>query len=142
MRLVTPGRDSSIEIADSSLPSYLSEHGLTSVRSGTAATLVVFPQSAEGLVLRAISGDLPRVQYRGLKQFPHDLEEALGKDEVVCLVGDKHLVREFFGTEGFCRLMREITSHVADAELAVPPGAYLDHKHVAVWRRLSSKPGS
>lgn len=140
MKIVTPERDAVVEVAEPEVSNYLAQRGLATVRSGVAGTLVAFPEAARDLVEKALAGTLPSVTYHGLDQLGRDVATALESAEVVALVAGKHLMREFFSTGGFCTLVRRVTSGLSGVELAVPPGAYADHKHVAVWRRAASMP--
>ena len=137
MRIVSPERDKSFEIPDSRLPEFLSDHGLVTVRSGIADTHVAFPAASLDLVIKAFEGDIPRVNYKNPEQLSHDVEVALADAEFVALIAGKHLMRDFFNTEKFCQIIKEVTSKLEAVELAVPPGAYTDHKHLAVWRHKS-----
>jgi len=136
MKIVTPARDESVEVDPKELHQYLAERGLATVRAGAANTLVAFPENNQDLVQRALEGKIATVRYRGLKELSQDVEDALASTEVVALVAGKQQMREFFSTEGFCKAVKAVASRVRNGELAIPPGAYTDHKHVAIWRRL------
>ncbi|HEX5242118.1 MAG TPA: hypothetical protein VFW23_02565 [Tepidisphaeraceae bacterium] len=135
MKIVTPQRNETIEVAQSRLAQYLAEGGLVAVRSGIRDTMVAFPAIASDMVQMALNGEMPRVEYRGVKQLSRDITESLNHAPIVALVAGKDLIREFFSTEGFCKTMKAATSETTGVELAVPPGAYEDGKHLAVWRR-------